>query len=141
MSLRARIQIIKTICWIGVTADALWVVALIYPDFYGFLTGSHLVETGLSLRLVMGIGASLMAGWTVLLAWTAQKPIERRAVMLITALPAITGLCIVTLIGLANGHSENIWILGKCAFLFVAMIVGYYLANTIAKETTCENCH
>lgn len=82
----------------------------------------------------MGIGASLMAGWTLLLVWTACDPIERRAVLLFTAFPVLAGLSTITLIGFLNGNPGNTWILGKCAFLGVAMLTAYYLAATITKE-------
>ncbi len=40
---------------------------------------------GSDYQLAMYIGAMFMAGWTVLLAWGAIKPIERRDLLLITA--------------------------------------------------------
>jgi len=43
------------------------------------------VGTGSDYRLAMYVGAMFMAGWTVLLAWGAIKPIERRGVLLITS--------------------------------------------------------
>ncbi len=41
--------------------------------------------TGSDYQLAMYIGAMFMAGWTVLLAWGAIKPIERRGLLLITS--------------------------------------------------------
>ena len=84
----------------------------------------------------MGVGASLMTGWTLLLAWTAKKPVERKAVMLLSAFPVLCGLIIVTTTGLINGNSANIWILVKCAILTVAMLTGYHIANSIIKESS-----
>lgn len=43
------------------------------------------VGTGLDYQLAMYGGAMFMAGWTVLLAWGAFKPIERRELLLITS--------------------------------------------------------
>ncbi len=43
------------------------------------------VGTGSDYQLAMYIGAMFMAGWTVLLAWGAIKPIERRGLLLITS--------------------------------------------------------
>lgn len=133
MTTETRLRTIQTICWIGVGADAIWAVALVCPSFYGFLTGRPHIQPDLFLRLTMGIGASLMAGWTLLLAWTARKPIERRAIMLFTVVPVLAGLSIVASIGFLNGNAANIWILGKFAFLTAAMLAGYHMANTIAK--------
>lgn len=43
------------------------------------------VGTGSDYQLAMYIGAMFMAGWTVLLAWGAIKPVERRGLLLITS--------------------------------------------------------
>lgn len=43
------------------------------------------IGTGLDYQLAMYGGAMFMAGWTVLLAWGALKPIERRELLLITS--------------------------------------------------------
>jgi len=40
----------------------------------------------------MMIGVSLMLGWTALLIWADRKPIERRAVLLLTVCPVVIGL-------------------------------------------------
>jgi hypothetical protein len=40
----------------------------------------------------MGLGASLMFGWTILLAWGYRKPVERKGLLLITAFPVISGI-------------------------------------------------
>ena len=40
-------------------------------------------------RLIMGIGGSLLTGWTFLLLWAVREPIERRAVILLTAFPVV----------------------------------------------------
>jgi hypothetical protein len=116
-------------------------MALLSPQFYGLLTGREMVDANLSIRLIMAIGASLMAGWTVLLLWAAQKPIERRGILLITVVPALTGLITVTLIGIINGHTGSIWILGKICFLAIIMLYGYYMATMVARENDHENQH
>ena len=43
------------------------------------------VGTGSDYQLAMYIGAMFMVGWTVVLAWGAIKPIERRGLLLITS--------------------------------------------------------
>lgn len=141
MTVEAKLRPIRSICWVGVAADALWAAALVCLRFYEILTGRPDLHPDLFSRLTMGIGASLMAGWTLLLVWTARNPIERRVVMLLTALPVLAGLSIVTLIGFLNGNAANLWILGKCALLTIAMLVGYHMANTIAKEAADEIDH
>jgi hypothetical protein len=134
MTLQSKVRFIQSICWIGVAADAIWAIALLHPWLYGMLTGRSDFQPDLTLRLCMGVGASLMAGWTFLLAWTAKEPIQRRGVLLITAFPALAGLSVVALIGSLNGNSASGWILGKCTLLSLAMLSAYHIANTIARE-------
>ena len=141
MTSQKKIRIIKIICWIGVAADALWAVAFVCPQFYGILTGRHHLPNDLSLRLAFGLAASLMAGWTLLLAWTAKNPVERRAVMAFTAVPVLVGLLTVMLIGLLNEGASTAWILIKCGILCIAMLWGYHTANTIAREESHEINH
>ena len=42
--------------------------------------------TGSDYQLAMYVGAMFMTGWTVLLAWGAIKPVERRDLLLITSI-------------------------------------------------------
>jgi len=135
MTDQTKIRIIKAICWAGVLADALWTVALIFPGAFGLLTGRPEFQADLNFRLVMGIGASLMAGWTFLLGWAARKPVERRGVMLLTFCPVIVGLFIVTIIGMTVGDASSSWILVKLTVLGAAMVSGYVMAGTIAKKS------
>jgi hypothetical protein len=41
--------------------------------------------TGSDYQLAMYVAAMFMAGWTILLAWGAIKPVERRGLLLITS--------------------------------------------------------
>jgi hypothetical protein len=50
------------------------------PNILNGFTG-----TGPDYRLAMYVAAMFMAGWAVLLAWGALKPVERRGLLLITA--------------------------------------------------------
>lgn len=82
----------------------------------------------------MSIGGILMLGWTILLIWAVQKPIERRFVILLTAV-VVAGLFITSLIGFLHGNSENRWILIKCTVLFAFMIMIFLKANNIEKAS------
>ncbi|NNL68456.1 MAG: hypothetical protein HKO70_00665 [Acidimicrobiia bacterium] len=67
---------------VGAVADGLVGVLMLLPGRMG--------EPGF--RYAMGLGASLMFGWTVLLLWGYRKPMERRGILLITVFPVISGL-------------------------------------------------
>ena len=139
MTRQVKLRTIKTTCWLGVAADTLWAFALVCPQLYGILTGRQHLQIDLFSRLIMAIAASLMLGWTLLLAWTARRPIERRAVLLITVFPVLLGLSIVTSIGMLNGNMSSLWILIKCAFLSIALLAAYRMASTIAREDEDES--
>lgn len=123
------ITFIKLSYWLGIGADAIWAIGLFLPDVYGFLLGNPVFSPGIELRLVMGIGGSLMLGWTILLLWAVRKPVERRGVLLITAIPVITGLFVIALIGFLGGNTANLWILIKTFLLFIMMITSYIVAS------------
>ena len=126
--------LIKIAYWLGIGADALWAVGLLFPKIFGILTGQLDFKPDLQLRLIMGIGGALMTGWTFLLLWAVKQPIERRAVILLTAFPVVFGLSVVALIGFLVGNTSNIWILIKNSILIISMITSYMLASKAAKE-------
>lgn len=126
--------LIKAGYWMGIVADAIWALALVYPRLFGLLTGRPGFEPDSEQRLVMGIAASLMTGWTLLLLWAVRAPIERRAVILITAFPVVFGMFVVALVGVRNGNTSGIWILGKTSILMVFMVVSYFLSGRVSAE-------
>jgi hypothetical protein len=129
-----KIFLIKLPYWIGIAADALWAVALFAPTVFGLLTGRPGFSPDLQVRLIMGIGGTLMAGWTCLLVWAVQDPVGRRVVILLTAFPVVSGLFLVALVGFLKGGLFNLWILCKTAFLFVTMITSYVLASSMVER-------
>jgi hypothetical protein len=115
--------------WLGIAADALWAFALFVPYVFGLLIGNPGYDPDIQVRLIMGIGGSLMTGWTFLLLWAVRKPIERRVVILLTAFPVVFGLLIVALIGLIKSDASNTWILIKTIILMLSMLFSYILAG------------
>lgn len=77
-----------TITWLrisyltGAVADGTCAVLMLMP--------SRMAES--EFRYPMGLAASLMFGWTLLLLWANLKPLERKGVLLLTIFPMITGL-------------------------------------------------
>ena len=121
--------LIKFPYWLGIGADALWAAALIFPSVYGNLIGSPEFVPDFQTRQILGIAGTLMTGWTFLLLWAVRKPIERRGVILLTAVPVVSGLLIVGLNGLFNGDTLPIWIIVKGHVLIITMITSYILAG------------
>ncbi len=124
---------IKFPYWLGIGADALWAVGLLFPSVFGILIGNPDFNPDLQVKIIMSIGGSLMTGWTFLLLWAVRKPLERRFVILLTAFPVVFGLFITTLAGVLNGNTSTIWLLIKTTILFIFMINSYLLAGKMIK--------
>jgi len=56
-----------------------------------------------SYQCAMGYGASLMLGWTALLIWAYQKPLERKVIAALTVL-VIYGLIFTEIVAVLLGH-------------------------------------
>ena len=121
--------------WLGIVADAVWAIALLFPSLYGILIGNSDFNPDLQYRLTMSVGGILMTGWTLLLLWGVQKPVERRFVILLTAFPVVFGLLIVSLIAYTAGNPASLWIVIKTAILFITMVLSYFLARKIAQNS------
>ncbi|MFC2000906.1 hypothetical protein ACFLUZ_00165 [Chloroflexota bacterium] len=131
---KKRLFLIIIAYWLGVGADALWAVGLLFPQIFGILMGNPDFNPDLQTRTIMGIGGTLMTGWIFLLLWAVREPIERRVVILLTAFPVVFGLFIVTLIGVLAGNTFTIWILIKTIILFISMVTSYILAGKVDRE-------
>jgi hypothetical protein len=84
---------------IGAVVDGLALIPMVIPGaariFWGFqdFTGMY--------YFAMGMGASLMLAWTILLLWAYQKPLERRFIALLTIIIlAGIGATEITMVGL-----------------------------------------
>jgi FtsH-binding integral membrane protein len=127
-----KLWLIKLPYWLGIAADALWAIALLFPSVFGALTGVDGFSPDWQMQSVMAIGGVLMAGWTVLLVWAVQRPVDRRFVILLTAW-VVAALFLVALINVLKGNTSEYWILIKCLVLFAAMLTSYSLAGETDK--------
>ena len=127
-----KLWLIKFPYWLGIAADALWAAALLFPPVFGVLTGVDDFSPDWQMQSVMTIGGVLMAGWTVLLLWAVQRPIERRFVILLTAI-LVTAFFLLALVNVLRGMANEYWILIKCLVLFVTMITSYSLSGRVDR--------
>jgi hypothetical protein len=83
---------------------ASYIVGAVADGVIGFLMllPGRMGET--EFRYPMGLGASLMFGWTALLLWAYRRPMERRGVLLLTIFPVIGGLVASGVWAVAAGH-------------------------------------
>lgn len=77
----------------GAVADGVIGILMLIPSRMG--------ET--EFRYPMGLGASLMFGWTAILLWGNIKPLERKGVLLLAIFPVITGLVVTGIWAAASG--------------------------------------
>ncbi len=129
MNDQKRMFLINLAYWMGIGADALWAVGLFSPQVFAILTGNPDFDPDLQTRLIMGMGGSLMTGWTLLLIWAVRKPIERRVVILLTAYPVVFGMFIAAFVGFWNGNTSGIWIIIKSIVLMISMTASYVLSG------------
>jgi hypothetical protein len=88
---------------LGAITDALALVPMLVPGMAELLWG--FTDPSGAYWFAMGYGASLMLGWTGLLVWAYQHPVERRFVAALTVL-VIYGLVLTEGVAVASGYLE-----------------------------------
>ena len=78
--------------WVGAIADGLATLRMLFPK----------IAYGMEYRYALGVGASLMLGWTFLLVWADRKPLERKGVLLLTVFPVVTGILLAEIYAVAK---------------------------------------
>ncbi|MBA4383109.1 MAG: hypothetical protein C0410_00080 [Anaerolinea sp.] len=75
--------------WVGAFVDVVAGLIMSVPALYALFNQQTGFTATPAFLNVAWMGAPLMFGWTVLLLWADRKPVERRAVLLITLIPII----------------------------------------------------
>ena len=121
---------------VGAVTDGLAIIPMVFPRIGSALFGTDSSKLGAEYRYAMGIGASLMAGWTTLLVWGAMNPIERRDILILTLVPVVAGIIAATVIAVRNrlvllSRVIPLWIhLGFMSILFiVSYVLSFYVVN------------
>jgi|APSaa5957512622_1039677.scaffolds.fasta_scaffold46762_4 hypothetical protein len=136
MTNQRKLRFIKITCWVGILADALWAVALFSPGLYGLLIGKPDFNPDASFRANMVIGALLMTAWTLLLLWTWQKPVERKAVLLLTAYPITSGLFLLSSANVYLGvtmFGDAVWIMAKTLTLTIIFTTSFIFGRQLEQ--------
>lgn len=123
--MRKKITLLRFCYWIGAVADALAAIMMLFPKLGGVMYGISDFNPGDDYRYAMGMGASLMLGWTFLLIWADRRPLERRGVLLLTVFPVLFGLIIAGIYAVGTGLVP----LGSMVptWVFQGVIAGLYL--------------
>jgi hypothetical protein len=130
----AGVRWLRISYWVGAIVDAVAAAQMLYPPLFAFGMKPTAFVPGADYRYAMGMGASLMLGWTALLLWADRQPMERRGVLpLTTAVVAALAANEVQAVRagfLPLGPVVAIWILQAC---LAALFLGSYaLANRAA---------
>jgi len=95
---RSRAGRLRFVFAVGAIADGLAIVPLLSPKVSSLLWGLPDVADG----FFRGYAATLMLGWTILLAWAYRRPEERAPVAAFTAI-VIHGLALTELVAAFAG--------------------------------------
>lgn len=94
-------KVLRSAFLVGAITDGVAILPMLVPPLAKLLWGFDDVSG--AYRFAMGYGASLMLGWTALLLWAYQKPMERKAVAGLTVL-VIYGLVLTEVMAVLSGH-------------------------------------
>jgi hypothetical protein len=118
-----RILLLRISYWVGAIADGLATFRMLFPR----------IVSGSEYRYALGLGASLMLGWTFLLIWADRKPMERKGVLLLTAFPVCTGLILAEIYAFTSGVITLNKMLPTAIFLIMLIILfsfSYFYARS-----------
>lgn len=135
--MRNRILFIKTCYYIGVAADLVATIPLIFPEIAKIMFGLNNFNVGNDYLYASRIGASLMFGWTLLLLWGSFKPIERKGILLLTVFPVLFGLLVSSFLVVISGFIELKFMVPL--WIFYALIIPLYIfAYIYARKINTE---
>jgi hypothetical protein len=119
---------------IGAVVDALALIPMVVPWVAKILWGFE--DFNGIYYFAMGMGASLMAAWTLLLLWAFRKPLERRMIALLTML-IILGIAAAEILALSRGDIAAGKLVGTFilqTFLLLLFSYSFVISGKIASE-------
>jgi hypothetical protein len=121
----------RAVCVVGGVFDGLMLLPMLLPGLGGKLFGLQAFSPGPDYRYAMNVAASLMLGWTLLLFWASRRPVERAAVLLLTAIVVaglmLAGICAVYSGFISLGMMLPVFVL-QCG-LAALFLTGYIKAS------------
>ena len=128
-----KIRLLRLSYWIGAFADLIVGIAMVYPKFLALALRLEEPPLAIETRCALGIGASLMFGWTALLLWADRKPLERKGVLVLTV-AVILGLAFTIIYGFLGGYiplasAVSVWVFQT--FLIFLFLFAYSFATKV----------
>jgi hypothetical protein len=96
-------KVLRLAFLVGAITDAIAIFPMLIPPLARLLWGFE--DMSGAYQFAMGYGASLMLGWTALLIWAYQRPMERKLVAALTVL-VVCGLVLTEIVAVISGHLE-----------------------------------
>ncbi len=129
-------RFLRVCFWVGALTDAAAAVPMLSTRVFRFVYRVSDVSPGADYRFAMGMGASLMVGWTVLLLWADRAPLQRKGILPITVIPVIVGLAANQGVALSSGFLPlaalaPVWALQLV--LSVAFLASYGYARSVER--------
>ncbi len=87
-----RIMFLRASYLVGAVIDGLAILQMLFPSVFAATYGIRNFEPRVEYKYALGIGASLMIGWTFLLIWASQKPIERKRYSVVLKKPLVSSV-------------------------------------------------
>ncbi len=109
--------------WYGAILDLLVFLDMMISILFEFSITMPFISTEAAYKYQTGTGAFLMLGWTILLIWADRKPIERKEILLLTAIPVVLGIMII------NIFYISFWFISLITLII--FIIAYCLAKTV----------
>lgn len=130
-------KFVRTMYWVGIILDALVGIDILQSFVTGNSIGIYVPPITEGITYLEIQVAVFMFGWTALLYWGVRDPINRRALLLMTAFPVVLGLLTSNMYVLLIGLSSEITIVLNIviqSILFVSLLSSFYLAETYARR-------
>ena len=114
---------------VGAVTDGLAVIPMLSRRIGAALFKGDSSRSNPESRFAWGVGAALMAGWTLLLLWGAANPLARRDILLLTVFPVIAGIVLATVIAARRGLVSvsrliPLWIhLGAVSLFYITVYI------------------
>jgi len=138
-SVENRVLLLRISFWVGAILDGIYALNMSFVwliDSYEGIDPIKLIRftSGPHSRYVWGIAAVLMFSWTLLLIWASRKPMERRDLILLTALPLIAGLLVDTFFAISINLVawEDILLV---QMIYICLIVLFVSSYILTRET------
>jgi hypothetical protein len=136
---RNKVMFIRFCYWLGAILDALMAIGMTLYMVFNTQFYLGLLYPSDQAKLALRHGTGLMIGWTVLLIWGDQKPIERKELLLMTAFPVVIMGMIYDLILFSAGNqflnlSGLIQSYAIRIPLSAVFTIGYYIARSLKPD-------